>query len=378
MLQFRDRRYYAEFEDRVTTFSFTSTPPAVYGVGDIVQFGTPAVYYEWDPADGMTLTADAATDEPLTNAGWVAITDLPQLGYYQFITLEEIINNYMVLYTGDDTFGSSMRRKVEAFAQRAIQEFSYNTFKVKSLESVINDSFVLPLPQDYVDLVNISYVDQYGTERWLIQRLDSGAPSSALQEDDAEYIYDDQGNLIFDNLNSKTLAGLNNDPTDDEQYDGSSTIDRYDSFAGGSSQRAGQRENLLFTGNRGSYATYGKRFYQDSQLANMNGTYVVMEDDGVIYLEPSLAGETVTIRYVSDGLGADISEIKVHKLAEQAIYDSVYYEMIQRSNTIPANEKERAKRRMRGKMREAKLRLSPIGKRELLQVLRGQGVWIKT
>lgn len=366
MLQFTDRRYYAEFEDRVTTYSAA----VEYNPGDIVQF-TDDVYYE---RIGIGATTDV---DPTVALSWMMIEALPELGYYQFISLEDIINNYMVLYTDDDMNGSSMRRKVEAFAQRAIQEFSYNTFKVSSFEFVVNDSFILPLPQDYVDLVNISWVDSYGTERWMIQRLDSGAPDSALQ-DEAQYIYDAEGNLIFDNLNSKTLARLNNDPTDDEQYDGSESVERFNEFNQGSTQREFQSGERLFTGNRGSYSTYGKRYYQDNQQANSNATYVVMENDGVIYLEPSIAGEVVTLRYVSDGLSKDLSETKVPKLTEQAIYDSIYYEMIQRSNKVSANEKDRARKRAKGKMREAKLRLSPINKRELMQVLRGQSVWIKT
>jgi hypothetical protein len=35
-----------------------------------------------------------------------------------------------------------------------------------------------------------------------------------------------------------------------------------------------------------------------------------------------LAGKVITIKYISDGLGTD-SEMRVHKLAEEAIYTSI-------------------------------------------------------
>ena len=373
MLNFTDRRYYSEFESRVTAYRETIT----YNTGDIVQFNE--VYYEFIPADGTTsVGVTPGTDD----AVWRMIDSLPELGYYQFVSLEDIVNNYFVLYGDEDLHsGGKKRTRIEAFAQRSIQEFSYNVFKVKELEQVVNDQFIIPFPQDYVSLVSISYVDAYGTERWLINRPDSGAPQSLLQDgesDDYAYTYDDDGRLITDNLNSRTIALLNNDPTDDEQYDGAATLDRYDEFNAGATQRRELSADAVVTGYSGSYSTYGKRYYEDTQTANQNATYVVNDTDGVIYLEPSVAGEVVTMRYVTDGLGGTPQEIKVHKFAEQAIYDSIYYEMIARSTTVPANEKERAKRKMIGKTREAKIRLSPVSRREMLQNLRGQSTWIKT
>ena len=172
------------------------------------------------------------------------------------------------------------------------------------------------------------------------------------------YVYDDDGNVSF-------VSGF------------SVTKERWDMF---DDQRRGSDINSpvgAYT-TEGGYYTYGKRYYLDTETVNQNPTYWVNENEGVIELDAALIGEVITVRYVSDGLSSDFSEIQVHKFCEQALYDTMYFEMIARRNDVPANEKERAKRRMVAKKREAKLRLSPISPRELIQTYRTQARWIKT
>ena len=58
------------------------------------------------------------------------------------------------------------RVDVAFHAQRAIQELSFDTFKsVKSLESHVTNSLVLPLPIDYVNYTKISCVDNAGIKK---------------------------------------------------------------------------------------------------------------------------------------------------------------------------------------------------------------------
>ena len=60
----------------------------------------------------------------------------PQYGNYQFISLQTIINNFMISYVGSNKIIPKVRKADVAFhAQRAIQELSYDTFKSsKSME----------------------------------------------------------------------------------------------------------------------------------------------------------------------------------------------------------------------------------------------------
>ena len=52
------------------------------------------------------------------------------------------------------------------FAKRSLQEFSYDTLKsVKSQELNVPPSLSLALPQDYVNYVRVSRIDELGVKR---------------------------------------------------------------------------------------------------------------------------------------------------------------------------------------------------------------------
>ena len=51
-------------------------------------------------------------------------------GNYQFTSLDDIINQFMIVYVGEDKIIPKIKRTDVAFhAQRAIQELSFDTFK---------------------------------------------------------------------------------------------------------------------------------------------------------------------------------------------------------------------------------------------------------
>mgnify|MGYP003677791807 FL=1 len=51
-------------------------------------------------------------------------------GNYQFISLDDIINQFQIAYVGENKIISKVKRTDIAFhAQRAIQELSFDTFK---------------------------------------------------------------------------------------------------------------------------------------------------------------------------------------------------------------------------------------------------------
>ena len=82
------------------------------------------------------------------------------------------------------------------------------------------------------------------------------------------------------------------------------------------------------------------------------------------------------IEYISDGLSTDL-DTKVPKLAEDALYASILYNIVSvRSNQNP-NDVMRLKRDKSAKLRNAKIRLSNIKLDEITQVMRGKSKWIK-
>ena len=75
-------------------------------------------------------------------------------GNYQFVSLNDIINQFILVYTGEDKIISKVSRVDVAFhAQRALAELSFDTFKsFKSQEITVPAALTMSLPQDYVEL----------------------------------------------------------------------------------------------------------------------------------------------------------------------------------------------------------------------------------
>jgi len=90
-------------------------------------------------------------------------------GDYQFISLQTIINNFIVAYVGEDKIISKIKRTdVQFHAMRALQELSFDTFKsIKSQEIELPASLTMILPQDYVNYVKFTWVDGVGVEHVL-------------------------------------------------------------------------------------------------------------------------------------------------------------------------------------------------------------------
>ena len=79
-------------------------------------------------------------------------------GSYQYVSLSDIVNNFMLMYVGNDKLVNDLNRYQILFhAKRAIQELNYDALKeIKILELDIGNDIRFILPQDYVNYVRIS------------------------------------------------------------------------------------------------------------------------------------------------------------------------------------------------------------------------------
>ena len=118
-------------------------------------------------------------------------------GNYQFTSLEDIINQFLVAYVGEDKIIPKVKRVDVAFhAQRAMQELSFDTFKsIKSQEITLPPSNTMILPQDYVNYTKISYVDSAGIKHLLYPTSKTSNPTPILQNSDGEYALTAIGDL---------------------------------------------------------------------------------------------------------------------------------------------------------------------------------------
>jgi len=120
----------------------------------------------------------------------------------------------------------------------------------------------------------------------------------------------------------------------------------------------------------------GRRYGLDPQYSQMNGSFFIDNLRGLIKFGSDLAGETITLHYVSDGLGTD-AEMVVHKFCEEAVYKHIAYGILSTKSNIPPFIVQRFKREKFAETRKAKIRLSNIKIEEFTQVLKGMGKQIK-
>ena len=84
-----------------------------------------------------------------SNANW---------GSYQYVSLQDIVNNYMLMYVGNNQLINNVDRYQVLFhAKRAIQELNYDAFKeIKILQLNVGANLRYILPSDFVNWVRIS------------------------------------------------------------------------------------------------------------------------------------------------------------------------------------------------------------------------------
>lgn len=274
-----------------------------------------------------------------------------QFGNYQFISISDIINNFIISYVGEDKIIPKARRSDIAFhAQRGMQELSYDTFKsTKSQEIEIPPSLTMKLPHDYVNYVKVAWKDSSGIEHIIYPTGKTSNPTAILQGDDYGYIFgDDETLLTAQNSNSWT------------DFSRSAQIDSADPSAS------------LY-----DYLTdSGRRYGLNPETAQSNGVFYIDTARGMIHFSSDMNAKTVVLKYISDSLGTDADMI-VHKFAEEAMYKYMAHAILSTRANVQEYIVNRFKRDKFAAIRTAKLRLSNLKLEELTQVMRGKSKQIK-
>jgi len=119
-------------------------------------------------------------------------------GNYQFTSLDDIITQFQIAYVGEDKIISKIKRSdVAFFAQRAMQELSFDTFKsCKSQEISVPATLQMILPQDYVNYTKISWVDSAGIKHLLYPTSKTSNPLNYQVDSNNDFYYDINGNII--------------------------------------------------------------------------------------------------------------------------------------------------------------------------------------
>jgi hypothetical protein len=280
-------------------------------------------------------------------------------GSYAYTKLNDVINNFIVAYVGAGKLIPSVKRTDVIFhAKRAMQEFSYDTLKsINSQELNIPSSLSVAIPQDYVNYVNIYWVDDQGVKHIIMPTQLTSNPYSIP-------IQDQQGIPTQDNFGNNTEGTS----ITEERWANNSLKDRNEIV-----------DNSLF----GFGSFYGEDGYGAGQLygldpqnANINGYFTINEREGKFSFSSDLVGKLIILEYISDGLSSNL-HTRVPKMAEEAMYAYISHAIIASRSNQPEYIVNRLKKEKSAKLRNTKIRLSNIKLNEIVQVLRGQSKWIK-
>lgn len=285
-------------------------------------------------------------------------------GSYSYISLNDAIDNFMVGYVGDGKLIQTAKKSdVLFFAKRGLQEFSYDTLKsIKTSELTIPPSLTLPLPQDYVNYVRVSWTDRHGVKHIIYptNNLTNSPYYTNVQDSKGVPTQDNFGeNIEGTSLIQERWHSNNNKELNDYLAENPDTLGF--NFRGNG--------DFIYSNNRSQYGL-------DPQYAQTNGYFNLNEREGKMSFSSGLVGELILLEYISDGLAYD-TDTKIPKMAEEALYAHVLHAIISTRANQPEYVVQRLKRERYAKLRNAKIRLSNIKTGEITQVMRGKSKWIK-
>jgi hypothetical protein len=283
-------------------------------------------------------------------------------GSYAYTSLIDIVNNFMVAYVGlDKIIPRAKRSDVIFHAKRGLQEFSYDTLKsVNSQELTIPPSLSLAIPQDYVNYVQLSWVDSSGVKHIIYPTtLTSNPTQPLLQNTDGIPEQDNTG----ENLESQQAKT-------DARWASNNNLNITGQLTGEIFDQANVYDWSWWK------MAYGERYGLEPKVSQKNGWFTINEREGKFSFSSGLANQLIILEYISDGLAYD-SNTKVPKMAEEALYAHIMHSMVASRANFPEYIVQRYKRERSAKLRNAKIRLSNIKLEEFAQVMRGKSKWIK-
>lgn len=296
------------------------------------------------------------TDEKYyTNDGTEPINE--NWGNYQFVSLADIINNFILIHTDDEEIFTNVKRtKIIFHAKRCVQELNFDSIKeIRALQLDISNDLRFILPKDYVNYVRIS-VFKDGVLFPLSQNQSVMTAKEYLQDNNYQILFDSNGEAI------ETTSQI-----DKARIEGTEpTICPWTGTLG------------YFIGGYWYFPfSRGGRFGLDTSDANVNPTFTIDTKMGVINFSSGVKGQSVILEYLSDGLVADDeSLIKVNKLAEKYVYAYLKWAIAEGRKDTPDYVVRRYAQTKKAEWNNLKIRIN-FKPDTLRNALLGQAKWIK-
>jgi hypothetical protein len=285
-------------------------------------------------------------------------------GSYQYISLSDIVTNFLLMYSGNHSLiNNEERYKILFHAKRAVQELNYDAFKeIKVLQLEVTNNLIFVLPSDYVNWVRISLYKN-GLLRPLTENIQTLTSIAYLQGQNGKILFNQQGEALSPQNSSLVQERLNG-------VKKSIYLNQGNQFNG----QYGWNYDGMW------YFEYnvGAAFGLNTETANFNPTFTIDKKAGVINFDHSMANEQCVVEYVSDGMeNGDDSLITINKMFEDYIYAEIEYSLLSSKLGVQEYVINRARKRRRALYNNAKIRISNIHPGRLLMNMRGMDKQIK-
>ena len=286
-------------------------------------------------------------------------------GGYQYVTIKDVVNRFMLTYVGDDRIlpSSTKRYQVIYHAKRALQELNYDVLReIKAMELELGDSLQLILPSDYVNYVRISYVDQNGRFHPILENRDTTIIT-------APYLQDNKFKILFDQdgypLEGDSMTFINAQSTD------LGNVNQYDACKGDCG------DSSCLSSQCGGPNYGGANYGLDASRANKNGTFNIDKKLGVIQFSSDLKYRIIVIEYISDGLESnDESDIEVHKMAEACLINYIAWQMLHTKYNVQEYIVNRFRKEYFTQLNNTKIRMADLKGEKIMQLLKGRRTWL--
>jgi len=265
------------------------------------------------------------------------------------VKLSQIIRDFIITMDDDDYVSNASDIAIRNFALRGIREIGFDLGKkIRSIKLTVQSNDTIILPDDFVDVSKMGIVGADGVIRALVMNgnlnysrkyeVDSSGTATNETHDSEEGPLNIEANFINDRQDDKTATSTGD-------------VDEFNAFV---------FENYLFQGGFGRLYGVGG--------GSAPGEFRINLDQNRIEISANSDFTEVVMEYVADE--ARSTDPEVHVYAEEALRCYIYYKLVERKASVPANEKARARTEYYNERRKANARLSHFTKDEALKTIR--------
>lgn len=265
------------------------------------------------------------------------------------IKLSHVLADFKITQDEDDYASNVPDSTLRNIALRGIREIGFDLGnKVKSLKLNIESNSTVTLPDDFVDIVKIGAVGSDGLIRVFGVNNNINYSRRVSYGDDGTTTTVNTFNAGPLDLSTNAVPDLVDDKTSTTN---TSIEDDYHQYI---------FENYIYNGSAGRVYGLGG--------GQAIGEYRLNLDQDRIEVKTNADFSEVVLEYIADE--ARSSDPEVHVYIEEALRSYMYYKIIERKSTVPANEKARARAEYYNERRKANSRIKSFNKEDALRVIR--------